>query len=254
MRVRLVPSHTRDWQLQTSSTFLVDDTTAVDAGSCASGLTVAEQRGLQRIFLTHSHLDHVGELPFLVAEVFGYLEEPIDVFASRACIRALRRFLFNDEIWPDFERILLDDGRSPLAFHEFEPGQSVSIGNLRVRAVAVNHTVPTQAYLVEDGTAAVVFPGDTYTTDEVWREAREHEGLRCVFPDVSFPESREALARAAKHYTPRSLAEDLEKLRRPDVEVQAVHIKPSCRSRVIEELGRLERRVTIAEIGREQAW
>jgi len=80
------------------------------------------------------------------------------------------------------------------------------------------------------------------------------EGLRAIFVDVSYPNEMEALAAASKHLTPQSLAADLKKLGR-DVEILAVHIKPSHRDLVVSQLSKLSNPpVRVAEIGRVYEW
>jgi cAMP phosphodiesterase len=100
----------------------------------------------------------------------------------------------------------------------------------------------------------VIFTSDTYTTDEIWQAARGVERLRAVFVDVSYPDELAELAAASKHLTPGLLAEELKKLNR-DVEIYAVHIKPTNREEVMRQIGMLNnQRVSIGEINRVYEW
>jgi ribonuclease BN (tRNA processing enzyme) len=128
------------------------------------------------------------------------------------------------------------------------------ICGLSVTPIPVNHVVPTMGLIVSEGDASVIFTSDTYVTDRIWQAAREIEGLKAVFVDVSFPNEMEELAAASKHFTPKSLAADLKKLNR-DVEIYAVHIKPSNREQVISQLGQLTNpAVHVAQIGLVYEW
>jgi len=75
-----------------------------------------------------------------------------------------------------------------------------------------------------------------------------------VFVDISYPNERRELAEASKHLNPELLPGELKKLGR-DVEIYAVHIKPTQRDSVIRELMELgDPRVSIGEINREYEW
>lgn len=252
MKVRLLPSSTApDPQRQLLTTFLVDDSVAIDAGSLAFALTAEEMRRVRHVLVSHAHADHTASLPLLLSELFPVLTEPVIVHATLHVIDALRRFVFNSEIWPDFEQISLLNGHGPaLEYCPLEPGIPVPLGHLQVTPIPVNHVVPTVGFVVEDQRAGFAFTSDTYVTDEIWNAASRRERVKAVFVDVSYPDEMEDLAAASKHFTPRSLASDLRKLTR-DVPVGVVHIKPAYREAVLRQLAGLkDPRISVVEIGR----
>lgn len=257
MKIRLLPSFAgSESQVQTLTSFIVNDSIAVDAGSLGFALTPKQMSALRDIIITHVHSDHTASLPVFVAEAFVGLEDPILIHATAEVVAALRQFVFNDQIWPDFERIDLMNGRGPsLEFRILAPSKTVQIGGISITPIPVNHVVQTSGLILSDERSAIVLTSDTYTTDEIWRAAAETSDLRAVFVDVSYPTELEDLAAASKHFTPRSLALDLKKLGRNDVEIYAVHIKPSNRETVIDQLARLTGpAVRVAEIGRVYEW
>src|SRR5579871_2430325 len=84
----------------------------------------------------------------------------VTVHGSDAVLDCLRRDVFNDRLWPDFIRLSAE--RPPfLRLERLEPGRPVDLDGLRITPVAVDHVVPTLGFVVEDGSAAVVFPSDT---------------------------------------------------------------------------------------------
>lgn len=256
MRVRLLPSSAgRQSQLQSLTSFVINDCLAIDGGSIGFALLPAEIGKIRHVIVTHAHSDHTASLPIYVAEAFTVLEEPITIHGSREVIAALRDFTFNDQVWPDFERIPLSNGRGPtLKFEVLNPQEPVTIEGIRVHPVAVNHIVPTFGLILEYQGVAVMFTSDTYTTDAIWQTASRVEDLKAVFVDVSFPNELGPLAAASKHLTPELLAGELEKLRR-DAAVYAVHIKPTNRDTVIKELLELnDPRVSVGEIDRVYEW
>jgi cAMP phosphodiesterase len=256
VRVRLLPSSAgRESQLQCLTSFLIDDRIAIDGGSLGFALAPAEIGSVRHIIVTHSHADHTASLPMYVAEAFNVLNDPIIIYGSVDVISALRKHVFNDAVWPDFERIQLSNGSGPtVQFHELRANQKLNIEGIEVTPIPVNHLVPTFGLLVQNEAAAVLFTSDTYSTNEIWKTARENKQLKAVFVDVSFPDEMGELAEVSKHLTPQLLADDLKKLDR-EVEVYAVHIKPTHREDVIRQIAALANPpVSIGEIDRVYEW
>ena len=256
MRIRLLPSSAgRESQLQCLTSFLIDDRIAIDGGSIGFARQPGEFGIVHNIIVTHGHADHTASLPIYVAEAFNLLEEPIRIFGSDEVISTLRRHVFNDHVWPNFEQIELTNGNGPtIVFCELHARRTVNIGDVDVTPIPVNHLVPTFGLLVRNSSVAVAFTSDTYTTDEIWRTVREIDELKAVFVDVSFPNELGELAEASKHLTPELLMRELRKLDRK-VDVFAVHIKPTNRERVIEQIAALPGApVSIGEIDRVYEW
>jgi cAMP phosphodiesterase len=256
LRVKLLPS-TAGWesQFQSLTSFLIDDRLAIDCGSLGFALAPDQIGAIRHIVVTHAHSDHTASLPIYVAEAFTTLDASINVYASAEVVSALRQFVFNDQIWPDFEKIMLANDRGPtLRFQALEMRETVAIAGFKVTLIPVSHTVPTAGVVVEDGVAAVIFTSDTYSTDEIWEAARSVKRLKAIFVDVSYPDELAELAASSKHLTPGLLAQELKKLNR-DVEIFAVHIKPSNRDEVIRQIGMLNNdMVSIGEINRVYEW
>ncbi len=256
MRVKLLHSSTgEDLQLQALTTFLVNDCIAIDGGSIGLALATQEMQAIRNIVVTHAHCDHIASLPIFIAETFTESDAPVVIHALPEIVSALRNFIFNDQIWPNFEKIPLRSGKGPaLEFRTITPREPFEINGVSVTAVRVNHVVPTVGLKLQDHQVAVIFTSDTYITDEIWDLARETEQLRAIFVDVSYPNEMESLAAASKHLTPQSLASELVKLKRP-VEVYATHIKPGRRHQVLWQLRELKSPpVSVAEMGRVYEW
>ncbi len=62
-----------------TTALLVDEDILVDAGTGVGDLTLAELSQIDHIFVTHSHLDHVASIPFLVDTVGGMRSKPLTV-------------------------------------------------------------------------------------------------------------------------------------------------------------------------------
>lgn len=224
MRIRVLGAHggSTPWHRQTS--FLLDGTVALDAGALTQSLTLEEQSRVRSIIVTHSHLDHIASLPFLVENVFGRRQEAIEVVATRDVAALLQAHLFNDAIWPDFTRIpthLLP----AVTFRVVEAGVPFRVNGLHALAVPVSHVVPTYGYLVWNDEACVVFSSDTGPTEALWAEARRRADLKAIFVECSFPDSMSEIAEVSKHLTPRTLREEMRKFP-ASVPVNLYHMKP----------------------------
>ncbi len=203
---------------------LVNGTVALDAGSLTLALTIAEQVAIRHIFLSHSHLDHICTLPFYTKNVFGHVHAPVEIHALPETLDALRRHLFNDEIWPDFSVIPSPDAPI-IRYSEVEPGHTYEVEGLRITPIPVNHLVPTVGYLVEDERSGFLFTSDTAETDAVYEAANGAKHLDLFITEASFPNEQAWLAEVSKHLTPAKLAQELKKLKRA-VPVAVYHLTP----------------------------
>src|SRR5256885_16979665 len=126
--------------LRTTS-FLVDSDILIDAGTGVGDLTLAELSQIDHIFVTHSHLDHVTSIPFLVDTVGGMRSRPLTVYATRATIEILRNHLFNWAIWPDFTEI--PSAEAPfMRYQEIELGKPIVLSGRTITAIPARHTGP----------------------------------------------------------------------------------------------------------------
>ena len=234
MKVRILPSSADQTDLQHLITLLVDGHLAIDAGCLGLWGSPADQAGVTGVVLTHSHADHVCSLPMFVMNVADHAGRGVTVHAPRETIEVLRHDVFNGRIWPDFTAVRIDD-RPLLEFRRIEPGQPMRIDGLTVTAIPVNHPVPTVAYLVDDGTAAVLAAADMAPTPALWEAARANPRLRAVFLDVAFPDEEGRMAERSGHLTPRLAHAEVARLP-GDVARIAVHLKPAFRRRIVEQL------------------
>ena len=213
---------------------LVNKSVAIDAGSLTGALTVAEQIAIRHVFISHSHLDHICTLPFFTKNVFGHVEEPVEIHALPETLDVLRRHLFNDELWPDFSVIPTPD-KPTIRYTEVEPERSYAVEGLTFTPIRVNHLVPCVGYKVDDGRDAFIFTSDTTVTDRIWEVANATPNLRLLITEASFPNGQEWLAEASKHLTPAMLGEELKKLEK-DIPVGIYHLTPGDREEMLPEI------------------
>lgn len=207
---------------QTTS-FLVNKNILLDAGSAASALTLKEQRDIDYIFISHSHLDHIKDICFLADNVFTHRRRPIELISTFEILDILRRHLFNNKIWPDFTTIT--NGHCPiLSYRPVE--QDLQLGGIKVSLYPVHHPVPAVGFLVRERRGnSVLITGDTGPTDLLWEEANKEPKLKAVFTEIAFPNKLEKIAHAAGHFTPGMLRDELKKLKK-SVPLLIYHLKP----------------------------
>jgi ribonuclease BN (tRNA processing enzyme) len=224
------------------SSYLVNDSTLIDAGSATGVLNLARQKKIKNVLITHVHLDHVMALGGLVDNLYSISGTAINVWGIDEAVCTLKRHFFNDTIWPDFTRITGETRPSPvLAFQSLPEEKAVLIGNLAVTAVRVNHIVPSVAYFIEKEKKNLLHVGDTGPTEKVWSIARLKENLCAVVLEASFPNRLQDLADISRHLTPHTLARELDKLGRPSIPILVTHLKPLYRHEIIRELKKIKR-------------
>ena len=246
MNIQVLGCHGSEGLLETTSGllpcntcgFLLNGTLLLDAGTAASALSLNEQKQIRHILLTHIHFDHIKGLPTLADNLGDQMDMPIVVAGLPAVIDGLQRHIFNTEVYPNFFSI--PTAQKPiLESKSLKPGTSYSFSDVDITPILVNHTVPTAGLIVQNGSSALVYSGDTYSTDEIWHEARRIPHLKAAFIECSYPDSMNDLARASKHLTPSLFAQECAKLNRSDVTIYAYHMKPAYKLKIIEELQQL---------------
>ena len=242
MQLRILGCHGGETPKHRTSSFLVGDTLAVDAGAITSGLSLREQEQIQSVLVSHPHMDHIRDLATLADNRCQQGGSTLDIVGIPATIEALRKHFFNDVIWPDFTKIDAKDGPT-VRFVEVRPNEVADVGGYEVTPVLVNHTVDTSAFIIHRGAKSIVYGGDTGPTEELWTRINALDDLQAVMMEVSFPNDEAQLAHDSRHLTPESLAAELDKLTHSEeLPILLYHIKPTFEQRVLRELASLRGR------------
>ena len=258
MNIQLLPS-TFNGQGQATADqrltcYLIDDCVALDAGSVAIALTDAQRQQVRDIIVTHPHMDHIASLPIFIDDLFGSLKEPVRVHATQVVIDSLERDVFNWNVYPRFSELTNQHG-PVMKYVPISIGEEFEVAHLRVTAITVNHIVPTVGLVVSDAGTTVAFSSDTAETQEFWDVLNRLPKLDALFIEASFPNSMAELAEVTRHFTPASLKAELQKLSHNGPDILAVHLKPTYRATLIEELKALGiPKLTVMEPGRIYTW
>lgn len=219
---------------QYTFSLLVNDNVAFDAGSIGCMSSLNSQKKIQHVFLSHTHIDHIGSLPLFLDNVYEPTPDCPDVYASRDVLACLERHIFNDLVWPDLLRLSREE--TPfLRLHVLEDFVPVQAGGLQVTPVPLVHCVPTMGFIIDDGDTAIGLVSDTLPSDAVWQQLNATANLKAVFLEASFPNSMQSLADKSYHLTPNTFQRELKKLDK-SVPVLAIHLKPTFRDTIAREI------------------
>jgi len=234
--------------------FVIDDCVAVDAGSIAIALNNEQRSKVRDIIVTHPHMDHVASLPIFIDDLYPTLKEPMRVYATEEVIGLLERDVFNWNLYPRFSDLKNDYG-PVMEYIPIPIGESFRVAHLNVVAVPVNHIVPTIGLIVSDGQKSVAFSSDTAETEEFWKMVNDMKGLDALLIEASFPDRMAKLAHVSRHFTPASLGQELTKLTHNGMDIMAVHLKPTYRDEIIDQLNALNiPKLRVMEPGRVYQW
>jgi len=258
VKIQLLPSSfngngqaTADQRL---TCYLIDDCVAVDAGSLAIATSEAQRQGVRDIIVTHPHMDHIASLPIFIDDLFGSLKEPIRIHATQVVIDSLERDIFNWNVYPRFSELTNEHG-PVMEYVPIPLGEEFKVAHLRVTAEAVNHIVPTIGLIVSDERTTVAFSSDTAETQDFWDVLNRLPHVDALLIEASFPNALAQLAELTRHFTPASLLKELEKLHHNSLDILAVHLKPTYRETLVEELKALGiPRLSVMEPGRTYTW
>lgn len=219
--------------LRTTS-ILIDDDILIDTGTGIGDLSLYALRRIRHVFMTHSHMDHSSGLPLMMDTVFDALDEPVQIHGRVETLEAIKAHIFNWVIWPDFA-VIPTVKQPSMTYREMAPGSVREVGWRRIRMVDVNHTVPCAGYVIEANDRVFAFSGDTTTNDNFWEVLNEYPRVDLLVVETAFANRNAELAALAKHYCPKTLAEDLKKLRH-DPDIYITHFKPGSEDEIFNEL------------------
>ncbi len=226
--------------------FLINDKVMIDAGTISKTLSAEEQARITHIVLSHAHLDHTKGIPFMADNVVGKTSGPVQIVAVPEVLDSIAEHLLNNKIWPDFTR-LPSPGKPVLKYRKAAPDRTVKLDSvLKVKPVWVNHTVPTTGFIIWEGGKAVVYSGDTRSTEKIWKAAsRLGEDLKAVFIECSFPNRMQHLADLSGHLTPNMLGDEIKKIKGYEGPIYVYHVKSQFLVDIEREIDKLGRKDVI---------
>jgi len=221
----------------TSTTcFQVFKDIVIDAGNIINSLG-DEALFINHIFLTHSHSDHITDLPFLIETFFEQRKESLKVYGSKETITSLKQHTFNNEIWPDFSKInLINSDKKAIEFIIIEENKSIEIGLYTIKPIIANHIKGSFGYSIIKDNSGYLISGDTYINQYLIEELNNEPKISSLIIECSFPNKMFKLAEETKHLTPQLLKSELNKINRDNLQIFIYHLKPSVYTQITKEI------------------
>jgi HD-GYP domain-containing protein (c-di-GMP phosphodiesterase class II)/ribonuclease BN (tRNA processing enzyme) len=224
-----------------SSAFYLNSKNVIDAGNLLEPLN-EESANLEHIWLTHSHLDHISDIAFVLDNYYSLRTKTLNIHALPQTIKVLKKNFFNHNIWPDFSTINLSDGETKALTYvkvklkkEYKFNESESI-----EAFKTDHTVPSCGYIYTRNNNSILITADTHSLKNVVNIINSRKNIKSIVVECSFPNRMEILAKNSKHLTPKLLFAGLESLKRHDINLYINHIKPSFLLEINKEIKNLK--------------
>ena len=218
--------------------FLIDDTILIDAGSVTRNLDDESIRNLKHLIITHSHFDHIADLPFLMEKLFWIKEDPFTMHSSQESRDTISTHILNNNVWPNLVEIAKSRNEI-FKWNEFSDLKTFKISNYEITPIRVNHIVPTDGLIIDNGKCSMAFTADTYKTDQFWESCKNKKNLKAIIAGVSFPSEKQQTAEITKHLTPKLFYNEVKRLGRDDIKFYISHIKPLFKDEVLEDIKKL---------------
>jgi len=224
-----------------TSAFFLNSKNVIDAGNLVDPLQ-EESAKIEHIWLTHSHLDHISDIAFVLDNYYSLRTKTLTIHGLPHTIQVLRENFFNHSIWPDFSTINLLDGETKaLAYVEIELDKEYKLSdNESIETFKTDHTVPSCGYIFTRDDISILITADTHSLDNVINLINTRNNIKSIVIECSFPSYMKTLAENSKHLTPELLFAGLESLTRDDLNLYINHIKPSYLLEISNEIKELK--------------
>lgn len=239
MKIKVLGASGSDIPGQHLTSFLLDKTILFDAGGVTNSLDLKEQQKIKYVFITHAHLDHIRDIPFLADNIIlSRKKSQITVFSIKEVIDDIKKHLLNHRLWPDFT-VIPNEKDSVIKLKKIKAGVTVTINSFKITAFPVNHIVPAVGYLVQKGNKFLFYTGDTGPTKQTW-EALSHIALDALIIESSLPDKMKKIAQITGHLTPALIFNEISKLKSSPKSIYITHIKPLYREEIERDLQKID--------------
>lgn len=224
-----------------TSSFWVTRHHVIDAGNLLRSLgNIAGE--IDGIWLTHSHLDHIMDIAYILDSYFDQRSKPLQLMGLPETLDAVKKHFLNDVIWPDFSKIpLLNCKKMSVVYVPIECEKEYKLDDeTNIMAFRTDHTVPSCGYIVKKKESALLLTADTYDLENTLSMIKKEKSINSLIVECSFPSSMEKLAKESKHLTPELLFKKLKPIEARNLKLYINHIKPLFEEIIISEIAQLQ--------------
>jgi len=234
MKVQILGAHNAETKEARLVTLLIDNILAIDAGALTSSLSLADQKKIKAVLITHHHFDHVRDLVTLGMNAAFW--SPVKIYATKEAIEVTTPCLLDGKIYVDFSRFPSKDKPS-LQFHTIQPFKEEVIEGYKVTPLPVKHPVPSVGYQVVSPKGKSLF----YTADtgRGLHECWNHTSPQLLITEVSGINEWADILQNGGHLCAQFLKQELLQFRQlkgylPHVII--VHITPQVENEIKKEV------------------
>lgn len=220
-----------------TSSFYLNEKNVIDAGNLL--VTLEEKSAvLENIWITHSHLDHITDIAYILDNYYANIKQPINICALPQTVKAIKKHFLNNLLWPDFSKIELKNKTGMcINYVEIELEKEYHISDTEsIKGFKTDHTVPSCGYVYTNREHSVLITADTYSLDNAISIINKESSIKSIVIECSFPSNMEIIAKESKHLTPKLLSKQLENLKRDDIAVYINHLKPLYLEEITKEI------------------
>lgn len=221
---------------QETSSFLINSSHVIDAGNLLRSLD-EEAADIDTIWLTHSHLDHIVDIAYILDSYYTLRTRPLKIMGLPATIEAIQKHFLNDVIWPDFSKISLSNAEGMTVVYE-----SIKVNKVypiddttSIEAIETIHTVDSCGYIVRKNSSAVLITADTYKNPDLCKTIEKYPEISALVLECSFPSSMDTLALESLHLTPALAEEEVSCIKR-EIKLYINHLKPTFIEQIKKEI------------------
>jgi ribonuclease BN (tRNA processing enzyme) len=205
MQIRVLGAYQCESRHSHSSSYLIDDSLALDAGGLTSSLSLEEQSKIRAVLLTHCHFDHIKDLAPLGFNLFD--RSQLTIVCTDETRASIEDTILNEKVWLNFFRRPCPS--NPTFVHlAVQPGRPFRLLDYQMHPVLVNHTVQTVGYEITAPSGARLF----YTGDNGPGSSNSWvtPAPDLLITEATFPDSLSHLAIKYGHLSTSLLAKELE--------------------------------------------